>query len=404
MAEASTTLRHLRELARARAASLCGLAERGASSARHSWRKRSGRSLPPSRRRKAPRVFLPPLDGDWYPANTLEPRDVRSAQRIGQDGCRTRRHRRRLRAWGRLHGCASGGGAFGARGLLHTACLGGTAAGHGRARRHGCIQGKGSARPTCGGGTFPGSGGEAHARCAWDTSPDAVVRHLARNLRGFEIDLVLAWLSQVLLCVNLRGTSREPRDAAPVPDPGWGTHSPGTSRAGRASIWSWATRLTAGSAGLPRTCARFAVAACTGTPTPTACSQTWRRAGRERAAWSPSSRPRAAWVAPTTERCERSCPARLPRSRSISSWQDAVFSTAFSRKRCSPASGRARPGRSRSMCWLPTRRAVRGDALGAYCLASTDGAPRLLPRSPRQAALVSTCSGCGAGSKTTGGR
>jgi adenine-specific DNA-methyltransferase len=58
--------------------------------------------------------------------------------------------------------------------------------------------------PACGGGAFLGPVARRMGTALAGASADTIVRHLARNLRGFEIDPFAAWLSQVFLCVSLR--------------------------------------------------------------------------------------------------------------------------------------------------------------------------------------------------------
>jgi adenine-specific DNA-methyltransferase len=159
-------------------------------------------------------VLLPPLDGDRYPANTLEPRDVRLAQRIGQaaSGLDDTAAGYEL---GTVYTVALPEAERSALGVFYTPpAL--------AERLLDMVERAGtdwaSARvldPACGGGAFLGPVAKRMRAALAGASADAIVRHLASNLRGFEIDPFAAWLSQMFLCVSLRDVLRTARTPLP---------------------------------------------------------------------------------------------------------------------------------------------------------------------------------------------
>ena len=221
-----------------------------------------------------------------------------------------------------------------------------------------------------------------------DTSPDAVVRHLARSLRGFEIDPFSAWLSQVLLCVNLRDVLRAARTPLPflirVGD-ALTRHEPrgprfdlvvGNPPYGRIGRLAPHLRTVYGRSlhGHANAYGLF-----------TDLALRWTRTGGSVAFVTPTSCLGGAYYRALRALLSREAPPVevdfvLARRGVFDSVLQETMLACFRKGATGPVSVNVLVANEEGR--------FEATALGAYRLASTDGAPWLLPRSPRQAALV----------------
>jgi adenine-specific DNA-methyltransferase len=386
MTEAGTTFRHLRELARARAASLSGLVERGAF-ARALVAQAVRSFVAAIETAEGAAVPAPPLGDADFQAFTLESRDARLAYGIGQAASRLDDVAAGYQL-GAVYTVALPEAERAALGVFYTPpALAERLLD--MAERAGTDWA--SARvldPACGGGSFLGPVAKRIRTALAGASADAIARHLARNLRGFEIDPFAAWLSQVLLCVSLRDVLRTARVSLPaliqVGD-ALARHEPRGPRFDLIVGNPPYGRIGRLAPDLRAAYARSLYGHANAYGLFTDLALRWTETGGAVAFVTPTSCLGGAYYQALRALLSREAPPVevdlvLARRGVFDSVLQETMLACFRRGATAPV----------SVNLLVADEEGRSEvtALGAYRLASTEGAPWMLPRSPQQAALV----------------